>query len=102
MESSYDISGGSTQIELNLQSGQDIVGLDVISDSALDAAITIKLMQTFDDINFNDMPEVPITTDAGENTNLLRTNSFLGGTLYLDIDVMTATLGTLTLETFGR
>ncbi len=102
MASSYDISGGSTSIKLELQAGQDIVGLDVISDSALDAAITIKLKQSFDDLEFNDMPEIPITTDAGANSNLLRTNSFLGGNLWLDIDVLAATVGTLTLVSFGR
>ena len=102
MASSYNISDGSTQFKLDIQPGQDIAGVVVVSDSALNAAITLKLRQSADGLKFNDMPETPILADTGENSNLLQTNSFVSGDLYLDIDVLTATLGTLSLVSFGR
>ena len=102
MASDYNISTGPGEIELEIPAGSTIAGVQVISTSALDGAIILKLKQSSDGVEFNDMPEIPITADAGANTNLLQTNSFVVGTLYLDIDVLSATVGELNFVSFGR
>ena len=102
MASDYDISTGSGEIEIEIPAGSTIAGVQVISTSTLDDMIILKLKQSSDGLLFNDMPETPITADAGANTNLLQTNSFVVGKLYLDIDVLSATVGELNIVSFGR
>jgi len=102
MASTYDISTGSGRVQLDLQPDTDISGVFVISSSSLDAKIELKLQQSGDGVNFNDLPETPIRADAGMNSNLLQTQSYVGGSLYLYIDVLTATVGTLNLFSFGK
>lgn len=97
------ISAGSGTVVLSQKAIQnEHVAIQVISDSNLDQVITISLIQS-NQIDFvdgeHDLPETPITANAGANSNLLTTRSFYCDFLALKIDVLTATLGTLTIIT---
>ena len=68
MASSYTISGGDTTIKIDVPINTEIVGCYVISNSSLDAPITLKIGQSADGgTTINDFPEIPITADSGAN-----------------------------------
>lgn len=99
MSSTYAISGGDTTILIATPVKNGLaLSVEVISDSALDAPIQLKLQESNgDDATLsNDLPELPITTNSGADSNLLETKSFNTINLFLDIQVLTATLGTIT------
>ena len=103
MASSYTISGGDTVIAIEVPQTTDIVGCYVISDSALNGSIQLKLGQSADGgVTVNNFPEIPIESDTGANSNLLQTKSFVNGEMYLTVTVNTATLGTINFYSFGK
>jgi hypothetical protein len=104
MADTYTISSGSGRVELdgvitrNLNLGElGTLSVQVVSDGALNAPITLKLQQSIDGTNWHDLPETPLVTDSGANSNLLQTASFYTNLLAVYIDVGSATLGTLTI-----
>lgn len=102
MASSYNISLGNGILLINADIQKSLNWLNVSSDSALNDVIVLKLQQSTDGLLFHDLPEAPIIADAGANSNLLQTESFIMGDLYLNIDVGSATLGTLNLVSGGK
>ena len=106
MASSYDISTGSGVILLddNFKNydANTIYGVQAVSTSDLDSSIQLKLQQSSNGVEFHDLPETPIDTDAGANSNLLQTASFFLDNLYLSVNVQSATVGTLNLFSFGK
>lgn len=104
MAISYNIASGSTILKVESNGFRDKISVEVISDSALDAPIklTLKQSNTDDGTMSHALPEVPITTDAGANSNLLQSKSFYLSNLFLDIDVLTATVGTLEIYVDGK
>ena len=104
MADTYSISSGSGRVELNgivnrfLNLGQlGTLSIQVVSDGALDASITLKLQQSINGTDWHDLPETPLVADAGANSNLLQTASYYTTKLAVYVDVGTATLGTLTI-----
>ena len=102
MASTYSISSGSGVVKIYSDNTKNIVGCQVVSDSALDSSIQLKLQQSSDGVEFHDLPETPIDADAGANSNLLQTASFVLTDLYVSVDVQSATAGTLNLFSFGK
>ena len=102
MASSYDISGGSDTILLEgAEPDKEYAGVQVVQTS-LDAQITIKLQQTNEGTQFHDLPESPVKMKTTTNSVLLQTTSFELTNLYIDIDVGSATTGTLNFYTVSR
>ena len=104
MADTYDISTGSGRVQLsgikprNLNIGElGIIAIQVVSDASLDANVTIKLQQSINGTDWNELPETPLEIDSGANTNLLQTASFYTKFLAVYVDVQTATAGTLTI-----
>lgn len=109
MADTYNISDGTGRVELSgiqdryLNLGElGTLSIQVVSDNALDAPITLKLQQSIAgdeaiDVNWHDLPETPITADSGANSNLLQTASYYTNKLALHIDVGSATAGVLTI-----
>lgn len=98
MAQTYEISSGSATIEIEGTVEQtDIIAIQVVSDSDLDAKVKINLAQSIDGVLWHDLPETPINADAGANSNLLQTKSFYTNRLAVVLDVQTATTGILTI-----
>jgi hypothetical protein len=102
LASTYTISDGTGRVLIPQDNTNTLDGCQVISDSALDSTIILKLQQSSDGLTFHDLPEDPINADAGANSNLLQTASFVLDELYVYIDVQSATSGTLNLFSFGK
>lgn len=96
MASSYDISLGSDNLELNSVDGT-YIALQVVSTSALDADITVKLVQSSDGDNFEDLANTTETIVAGENSVYIESYDFTLDSVYLNIDVGTATVGEINI-----
>ena len=96
MASSYTISDGSGVIQLT-PSTNVFRAIQIVSDSALDATVTVKLQQSSNDSNYEDLEGTLTTIVAGENTVLIETSDYTLDNLYLDVDVGSATLGTLNI-----
>ena len=98
MSQTYTIVTGSDSIEIQgIEEQTSIIAIQVVSDSALNAEILLSLQQSIDGVQWHDLPETPLTADAGANSNLLQTASFYMNLLAVKLDVQTATLGTLTI-----
>jgi len=100
LASSYDISGGSTKIDLNGVEGTYIAVQ--VSASGLDANVTVKLQQsseanTVSDTayKFLDLANTSATLTSATDSELLESFDFTLDSAYLDIDVGSATTGTL-------
>ncbi len=107
MVSEYDIAGGDATLEIDVVQGTNIIGCFVVSDSALNSSITLTMGQSVDNgTTINVFPEKfedgTNTADAGQNSNILQTKSYVKGGVYLIIKVNSATLGTLTFDSFGK
>lgn len=100
MSSSIDISTYSSPVLIS-DSNQTYVAIQVSSDSALDADITVKLQQSNDD-QLIDISGTTNTISLGANTVLIETNDFTTSSLYLHVDVGSATLGTLSIMYSGK
>jgi hypothetical protein len=100
MALSYTIGGSGV---LDISGGRDNLreqaGIQVVSNAALDASVTLKLQQSNDNTNWHDLPETPLPIDAGAFSNLLITESFYCDFIRLSIDELTATAGELTIIT---
>jgi hypothetical protein len=94
MASNYTISGGTARVDLTSSSSDTYVAIQVTSDSALDADITVLLQHSSDGINFENLGTAT-TISSGVDGVLLETYDYTLNNLYLYIDVLTATLGTL-------
>lgn len=102
MASTYDISGGSTEIELTgLEPDKDFVGVEVLQ-TGLDASITLKLKQSQEGTQFEDLPEAPVVMTTGDAVKFLSSNSYKYDKLFLDINVGAATTGTLEILSVSR
>ena len=98
MAQTYNISSGSASIEIDgIVEQTEIIAIQVVSDSALNAKVKLSLQQSIDGVNWHDLPELALNADSGANSNLLQTKSFYMNLLAVKLDVQTATLGTLTI-----
>lgn len=109
MASTYEITDGDGILLLDITdaSESDIIGCYVVSDSALDDVVTITMGQSVDNgVTISVLPEVfedgTNQIDAGENSNIMQTLSYVKGSVYLIIEVGSATVGTLTIDSFGK
>jgi len=104
-ESVYDIAGGDTQIELSgVNRLNELVGAQVnqVVGDVLDGNITLKLVQSEDGLEFHPLPERPILMEAADLSVLLQSCSFAASRLYLDIEVGTATSGSIQFSIFSK
>lgn len=97
MASSYSISSGTGRVELGQDDSSTFYAIQITSTSALDATVTVKLQQSSDDNTYIDLANTSTTIAAGENTVLLETSDFTLNTIYLHVDVGSATAGVLNL-----
>lgn len=97
MASSYNISSGTGRVELGQDDSSTFYAIQVTSTSALDNTVTVKLQQSSDDNTYIDLANTSTTIAAGENTVLLETSDFTLNTIYLHVDVGSATAGVLNL-----
>jgi len=98
MASSYDISTGSGAVNLGEVTGT-YVAIQVVADATLNADITVKLKQTSDGTNFEDLANTSTTMLSGGDSVLLESYDFVLDNVYLDIQVGSATAGELSLYT---
>ena len=102
MASSYDITTGSGVLEIGgVNPSDDYVGVQV-TQTELDNTITLKLMQTEDGVQYHDLPQDPIQMATVVSSALLQSKDFNLSKLFLDIDVGSATTGTLTIYATSR
>ena len=94
MASSYDISGGDSTIEI-LSSNDSFASIQIISTSTLNADISVNLKHSSNDANYEDLANTTQTIAAGESSILIETTEYTLDKLYLDIDVGSATVGTI-------
>ena len=80
------------------QSNDTFIAVQVSSDSALDADVTVSLQHATDN-QLIDISDTSTLLVSGENTVLIETFDFTLQTLYLKVDVGSATVGTLSIST---
>ena len=102
MASSYDISTGDGKVVLSNSDFDTYAAVQIISTSSLDADITVKLVHSSNGANYEDLADTSTTIASGENTVLLETYDFTLDTLYLDITVGSATVGTINIFTNNK
>jgi hypothetical protein len=94
----YTISTGSGRVEVSGVTPQKgLYAIQVVSNAALDANITLNLQQSIDGTNWHDLPETPIVHTSGVSSTILQTDSFHTNRLAVYVNVGSATLGTLTI-----
>tara|TARA_R110000803_G_scaffold41208_1_gene88693 strand:+ start:455 stop:946 length:492 start_codon:yes stop_codon:yes gene_type:complete len=96
MASSYDISLGSDVIEI-LASENNYATIQIVSTSDLDSAISVSLKHSSDEENYESIASTTTAIASGVTTVLIETLDYTLDTLYLDIDVLAATVGTLNI-----
>ena len=97
MASSIDISSYTIPVEIST-SNDTFIAVQVSSDSALDADVTVSLQHATDN-QLIDIADTSTLLASGENTVLIETFDFTLQTLYLKVDVGSATVGTLSIST---
>jgi hypothetical protein len=96
MASSYDISLGSDTIEL-LKSDNSYATIQIVSTVDLDSGVSVSLKHSSDGENYETITDTTTAISSGVNTVLIETLDYTLDTLYLDIDVLSATVGTLNI-----
>lgn len=94
MASTYTISAGDGTLALNDVSGT-YVAMQVTADSALNADVVVKLQHTADGVNYFDLPGTEKTLASGGDSVYIESYDYTLDNLVLNIDVGSATLGTL-------
>ena len=95
MAQTYDISLGSDTIEIDgIVEQTDLIAIQVVG-SGLDSTVNLSLQQSIDGVNWHDLPEVAIPNL--NISSLLQTKSFYTNFLAVKVDVLSATVGTLTI-----
>jgi hypothetical protein len=96
MAQTYDISLGSDTVEIDgIVEQSDLIAIQVVA-SGLDSTVNLSLQQSIDGVEWHDLPEVAI---ANLNiSSLLQTKSFYTNLLAVKVDVLSATVGTLTIS----
>lgn len=94
MASTYTISAGDGTLALNDVSGT-YVAMQVTADSALNADVVVKLQHTADGVNYFDLPNTEKTLASGGDSVYIESYDYTLDNLVLNIDVGSATLGTL-------
>jgi hypothetical protein len=98
MANTYSIATGSGRVQVNAAIPQKgTIAIQVVSNAALDASITLNLQQSIDGVNWHDLPEAPVVHSSGVNSTILQTTSFYTNRLAVYVNVGTATLGTITI-----
>jgi hypothetical protein len=101
MSSSIDISAYTVPVVISTETDETYVSMQISSDSALDADVIVKFQQSNND-QLIDVAGTTNTILAGANTVLIETFDFTTSTLYLHVDVGSATLGTLSISDSGK
>ena len=96
MSNTYDISLGNGKIELTNDVEGTYVGMQLVADASLDADITVKLVQSSDGDNFEDLADTEKTLVSGGDSVFVETFDYILNRLYVDISVGSATAGELT------
>jgi hypothetical protein len=94
LASSYDISTGTGR--LNLASDESTyLAVQLVADATLDADVTVKLQQSSDDANYEDLTGASGTLVSGGDSILVETYDYVLNDCYLYVDVGSATTGTI-------
>lgn len=102
MSNTYDISLGNGKIELTEFVTGTYVGMQLVADASLDADITVKLVQSSDGDNFEDLADTEKTLVSGGDSVFVETFDYILNRLYVDISVGSATAGELTALTSDK
>jgi hypothetical protein len=96
MAQTYDISLGSDTVEIDgIVEQTDLIAIQVVA-SGLDSTINLSLQESIDGVEWHDLPEAAIPNL--NISSLLRTKSFYTNLLAVKVDVLSATVGTLTIN----
>ena len=97
MAQTYDISLGSDSVLIDgTVPLTELIAIQVVG-SGLDSTVNLSLQQSDDRTNWHDLPEVAISNL--NISSLLQTKSFYSKYLAVKVDVLSATVGTLTIYT---
>jgi hypothetical protein len=98
MASSYTISLGDGRVDLGNVTGT-YIAVQVIGDSFLDADITVKLQQTSDGVNYDDLTDTTKTILSGGGAVVIESNDFVLDNIFLYVTVGSATTGEVNIFT---
>jgi hypothetical protein len=95
LASSYDISSGTGRVQIS--TSNETFAAVQLSASGLDADITYKLQHSSDDSNYLDLASTSGTLTSASDSDLVQTFDFTLDSLYVYIDVGSATTGTVNI-----
>ena len=96
MSQTYNITGGSTTVSISgIVPQSNIIAIQVVG-NGLDSTVNLSLQESIDGTNWHDLPEVLLPNL--NISSLLQTKSFYGKYLGVKVDVLSATVGTLTIS----
>jgi len=92
MASNYDISLGSDTIEI-LTSDKTYTSIQLTGSSSLNSDISVSIKESSDAINFISISDTIYTIPSGGDSIKIDVLDYTLDVLYLDIDVLSATVG---------